>query len=395
MAAGQSLAVSEPSTSAVLNGNVTVGRGANLSFVGDSFGGFSDENPVTFNGAVTVDGGTLAVDSRNVSGTVGVEIGNGGTAAFTDSLSSTVSVPVRFDSGGGTLDLAHSPLDDTGTISGFGAGDTIVAYDFSAGQYPFTTSYADRVLTIEQYAFAPEQFTFAGYYALANFDIQVGADGIDITYSPCLAAGTSIATPQGDRLVEKLAAGDHVSLAQGGQAEIVWLGTRRQHDGLVVRIRAGALGKSLPRRDLVVSTDHALYLDGVLVPAGLLANGDTVVAERWPTVTFRPCRELPRHRQPPPVRQLPDRLRPDRRRRPRTLRRARPGRRPSRRYPIAASRDRLSRAGLGAPPPARSRGSAPEPSTVLSAPTNASIIASVWNGPGVSRSRSSPRATVG
>jgi hypothetical protein len=54
-----------------------------------------------------------------------------------------------------------------------------------------------------------------------------------------------------------------------------------------VCFRAGSLGEGLPRRDLWVSPDHAMFLDGVLVPARSLINATSVVrAERVRTVSY-------------------------------------------------------------------------------------------------------------
>ena len=89
--------------------------------------------------------------------------------------------------------------------------------------------------------------------------------------APCFVRGTLIRTPRGDVPVETLREGDLVTLAQGGQDTVVWVGTRRlridgsDHPELrrPIRVGAGALGDGLPVRDLVVSPDHALFLDGV------------------------------------------------------------------------------------------------------------------------------------
>ena len=44
-----------------------------------------------------------------------------------------------------------------------------------------------------------------------------------------------------------------------------------------VHIAAGALGEGLPTRDLRLTADHALLIDGVLVHAGALVNGTTIL----------------------------------------------------------------------------------------------------------------------
>jgi hypothetical protein len=98
--------------------------------------------------------------------------------------------------------------------------------------------------------------------------------------------GTLVATPSGERAVETLRAGDLVLTAEGDAKPVRWLGRQtvstRFADPLrvlPVRIVAGALGEGLPRRDLLVSPDHALLVDGGLAQAGALVNGTTVRRE--------------------------------------------------------------------------------------------------------------------
>lgn len=102
----------------------------------------------------------------------------------------------------------------------------------------------------------------------------------------CFYPGTMIATPDGPRAVETLVAGDAVRTADGAIQVIRWVGRQTVSTRfanplrvLPVRIRAGALGAGLPVRDLLVSADHALLLDGLLVHAGALVNGVSIVRE--------------------------------------------------------------------------------------------------------------------
>ena len=50
-------------------------------------------------------------------------------------------------------------------------------------------------------------------------------------------------------------------------------------DQCPANLAEGALGNGLPTRDLLVSTDHALLLDGALVQAGALVNSVSIVRE--------------------------------------------------------------------------------------------------------------------
>ncbi len=53
-----------------------------------------------------------------------------------------------------------------------------------------------------------------------------------------------------------------------------------------VRVTAGAFGNSLPARDLLLSPDHAVFVDGALVPVRHLINGGTTVQEPADEVTY-------------------------------------------------------------------------------------------------------------
>ena len=109
----------------------------------------------------------------------------------------------------------------------------------------------------------------------------------------CFLEGTLIATPSGERAVEMLRIGDLVLTAEGAVAPVRWMGHRSLHafgpDGYLradplrvmpIRIRVGALGDNLPVRDLLVSPDHAILVEDILIQAGALVNGLSVVRER-------------------------------------------------------------------------------------------------------------------
>ncbi len=105
--------------------------------------------------------------------------------------------------------------------------------------------------------------------------------------APCYCPGTLILTNRGDMPVETLAAGDTIIIASGQHRPIRWIGHRSYAGRFLtanpgeqpIRFRAGSLGGGLPCRDLMVSPEHAMFLDGVLVPARCLVSGGTVVQE--------------------------------------------------------------------------------------------------------------------
>ncbi len=128
----------------------------------------------------------------------------------------------------------------------------------------------------------------AGTYTVTTDNTGSSSTWWDISGdSPgCFCAGTMIATPTGAVAVESLAAGDLVLTADGQVRRVRWLGRSTiarvfadPTQVLPIRIRAGALDENVPARDLLLSPGHAVRIGDVLVHAGALVNGTSIVRE--------------------------------------------------------------------------------------------------------------------
>ncbi len=101
---------------------------------------------------------------------------------------------------------------------------------------------------------------------------------------PCYVAGTRILTTRGEVAVESIRPGD-ILITLSGKAPVVWAGHRSLNfsrdpvNFKPVRIEAGAFGRGLPTRDLLLSPDHSVFHEGLLIPVHLLVNGATITVE--------------------------------------------------------------------------------------------------------------------
>lgn len=138
-----------------------------------------------------------------------------------------------------------------------------------------------------------------GFYApISQVDIISG----NTFPNACFHAGTRILTMRGHVAVEDLAIGDDIVLRRGGIAPVRWIGYRKvdcirhpkPEEVMPVRIMAGAFGEGMPIADLVLSPDHAVHADGVLIPVRYLLNGRSVRQETAAQVTYFHV-ELPVH----------------------------------------------------------------------------------------------------
>ena len=137
---------------------------------------------------------------------------------------------------------------------------------------------------------------------LLNSQFQLQADGaggteVVVSAAPCYAAGTRLATPAGEKAVEHLQPGDEVlALADGAWVarRVRWVGRTtvdlarhpQPERAAPVRIHAGAFADGQPHRDLLLSPEHAVFVDGVLMQAQALLNGATVTREFPSRITY-------------------------------------------------------------------------------------------------------------
>jgi hypothetical protein len=198
--------------------------------------------------------------------------------------------------GSGTLDISGTADTFYDTVANFYDGDEIIVKDPGNANETLTLL-GSKVLEVTQGGTIEAILTFTSEaQALSALDATTGATGdqtsgtfkggVITTNAICFLAGTMIRTPDGEAAVETLKRGDRVLTADGRAMPVSWLGiqtiSRRFADPLrtlPIRISAGALGENTPARDLLLSPDHAILVDGALIHAGALVNGTSITRE--------------------------------------------------------------------------------------------------------------------
>ena len=267
-----------------------------FSVIGTTYGG---DGITTFALPNLQGSAAVGADSTNPIGTVFGEASTtlttgelppGGTPVTNDQPSVAVTYLIATSgifpsSGGGTSFSSTTPT--LGEITAFAGNYAPSGWALADGQL---LQIADNTAL-----FSVIGTTYGGdgitTFALPNLNgsTVIGADGtnyiLGATYGtdsttltaanipPCFCRGTLIGTGRGEVAVEDLAIGDAVVSLSDAARPIKWIG-RRAYDGrfvtgnsaaLPIRIEAGALAEGVPTRDLWVSPEHALYIDGVLV----------------------------------------------------------------------------------------------------------------------------------
>lgn len=273
-------------------------------------GGMAYDAIVVSDGELDIgSGGTAEAANVSLGGFLSVEqggfantpvIGSSGTLLLEDGAG--VGSGLVFAGADATLDILGTSMPGA-AISGFAATDTIDLVDLlpSISASAAFDGETDQLTIVN--GGTTLAFRMVGDFAASGFQLASdGSSGTLLTELPCFGGGTLIATDRGDVPIEMIRPGDLVLTNDGRLAPVRWVGRRsvdcRRHahrgDVLPVRIAAHAFARCQPRRDLWLSRDHAVFLDGVLIPVRYLLNGATVAVAAVAGITYLHL-ELDRH----------------------------------------------------------------------------------------------------
>ncbi|MAQ85223.1 MAG: hypothetical protein CMH12_18515 [Maritimibacter sp.] len=230
----------------------------------------------------------MAIFDYNLYFTSVYSSGNGGEFATidVDNFTGTIAEPDADDS----FELGDSIATSTGSPALVGL--TYVGNVDVNGATFAVFGQTDSLVVSDQYYFVAHEDVPANFTGQSTPIPGASVTSDAFTASLCFAAGTLIATPSGESVVETLEIGDLVTTADGRTVPVKWVGHQTLHKVFTpadnftpVRVSAGALGDGLPHTDLVLTTDHALIMDGLAITAGALVNGSTIA--------FEPIESLP------------------------------------------------------------------------------------------------------
>ncbi len=225
------------------------------------FGGADGDALYGGEGVDSLDGGTGAdlLDGGNANDTLaggdGADTLQGG--AGRDSLLGGTGAD-NID-GGADQDTIYGDIGDT--VTGGSTGVDLDILDLTAWGKALTNVYKDPLNPENGYVEFLDAFG-AVIGTMTFSDIE--------TVIPCFTPGTLILTDRGEVAVETLRPGDLVMTRDNGLQPIRWVGRKELDFAQLValpalrpvRIAAGAMGLNTPARDLLVSPQHRVMIEG-------------------------------------------------------------------------------------------------------------------------------------
>jgi Ca2+-binding RTX toxin-like protein len=262
----------------------------------DFYDGGDGVDQVTYTSALAPILVDLTAGVARSLGTADANIGSDTLANIEDVLGGNFGDSIVGSSADNVLDGAGG----NDTLFGGAGSDTLIGGDgtdvavFSGNYAAYSVSVTASQITVQSQTEGTDVLTSIEILRFADGDRTAQSLGNSTASSPtsssggtttpiCFLKGTQIDTPFGSITVEALARSQAL-VSQNQSAQIKWIGYQRRtpefaqfQDYLPVKISAGALDDHVPLRDLYLSPDHAVLVDGHLIHAKALVNGKTIV----------------------------------------------------------------------------------------------------------------------
>lgn len=272
-------------------------------------------------GSIVMSGGTVAVSSGGTTsnttlGAGGVElvssggtayattISNGGTLSATSGgiLTGTTTVSgggtlvLGGDNGNSTVNLAGTSFDQPAsvvisagttniseTFTGWSDGDQIVFKGLTGTASSISFSDANHIT----FTLGGQTFTLNIVGVRDKFKF-IDENGTTILET-CFLTGTLVRMLSGYVPVEAIRPGDAIMVREDNtfvSREVKWVGKSKavvrstasypDDAGYPVRIMKDALADGVPFKDMLVTPEHCLFIDGAFIPARMLVNGRNI-----------------------------------------------------------------------------------------------------------------------
>jgi len=126
------------------------------------------------------------------------------------------------------------------------------------------------------------------YYLLSNSPIPGSPDNTGTlddaaNFIYCYLKDTLILTPEGKKKIQELNINDEILNHDQKSIKIKWIGKQiinpvfaKLNKELPIKISANAIDINIPERDLFLSPDHSIFLEGLMINAKALVNGHTI-----------------------------------------------------------------------------------------------------------------------
>jgi hypothetical protein len=229
---------------------------------------------------------TLAFIDQGVNFTWSIQNGDGN-----DALGANRAGILSASHGPGPNEIFILVVTGPGTsqtqFSGVTGSPISIAFTSLSGSWNVTFVKAGQTTTMAVSTGTGFTLTAVGQFDFIRFtpSSAAGSFFVDTLFATinCFLEGTRMAGAVSDIAVEDLQLGDQLRLADGGTTTVKWVVKQRMFlrfqkpaDINPICIKGGALADGVPARNLYVTQDHALILDGMLINAGALVNGTTI-----------------------------------------------------------------------------------------------------------------------